>query len=238
MILGVSLLYVGAAYGFLYPQYPAAVFSGTPDVTSTVPPSRSTCAMFCERKSPSDCAGFSYSEESRSCRLFRCDNLATESSDQQPGVKSYSRAIARHPSGLPCPEGWQRLEGHCYILVNAWTTWTEAEQDCVSRVDGGHLANWWGADWWSAMKQMFPDYINSGRAWAIWMGVRRETTTSPWLSVDGSPVGVINWGPNNNPNNRPGEDYLKIDKDGKAFDSYDVSDFAIVYFCQVPEKNC
>ena len=82
------------------------VFSGDPDLVTAVPPSRGACAALCGRKSRADCAGFSFSKETRSCRLFGSGNLAMEEpSDQQAGVKSYRRVPIQ-----VCPPGSSPLK--------------------------------------------------------------------------------------------------------------------------------
>ena len=46
--------------------------------------------------------------------------------------------------GDSCPSGWQEFEGHCYLLVEKFATWANAENDCISK--GGHLASIHSAD--------------------------------------------------------------------------------------------
>jgi hypothetical protein len=38
-----------------------------------------------------------------------------------------------------CPSGWQKFEGNCYLVVENYWTWEEAEIDCI--IKGGHLAS-------------------------------------------------------------------------------------------------
>ncbi len=47
--------------------------------------------------------------------------------------------VTRTTTGNSCPSGWQEFEGHCYLYVANWVTWTEAENDCISK--GSHLAS-------------------------------------------------------------------------------------------------
>ena len=38
-----------------------------------------------------------------------------------------------------CPSGWQEFELSCYLVVENYWTWEEAEIDCI--IKGGHLAS-------------------------------------------------------------------------------------------------
>jgi hypothetical protein len=64
--------------------------------------------------------------------------------------------------GNSCPSGWQLFEGHCYLVVRSYKTWTDAEKDCVNK--GGHLASIHSAD-----ENRFIGNLYSGSN-SVWIG--------------------------------------------------------------------
>ncbi len=59
-------------------------------------------------------------------------------------VTTTTAATTTLTPGNSCPSGWQKFEGHCYLLVEKFATWANAENDCISK--GGHLASIHSAD--------------------------------------------------------------------------------------------
>ena len=54
-------------------------------------------------------------------------------------ITCLSQAFSSQTNGLACPEGWERLDSKCYLIVTGKpTTWNLARQDCHE--NGGKLA--------------------------------------------------------------------------------------------------
>jgi hypothetical protein len=70
------------------------------------------------------------------CVLLLCLNLARLVQTHGVGSRADTAVLVADRS---CPSGWQEFEGNCYLVVENYWTWEEAEIDCI--IKGGHLAS-------------------------------------------------------------------------------------------------
>ncbi|CAB05164.3 C-type lectin domain-containing protein [Caenorhabditis elegans] len=99
-------------------------------------------------------------------------------------------------STTPCDSGWTKstVNGMCYKIATADTTWYAAEDWCYSQRYGSHLtsvhseaeAQWIAATYVST--GWFP-YMDN------WLGLRRSCDNSTYIWTDGTPVDYLWWQP-------------------------------------------
>ena len=62
----------------------------------------------------------------------------TTTTTEAPATTTVTKTTTATP-GNSCSSGWQEFVGHCYLYVPNSATWTDAENDCISK--GSHLAS-------------------------------------------------------------------------------------------------
>ncbi|KAM6894704.1 ladderlectin-like [Lycodopsis pacificus] len=88
-----------------------------------------------------------------------------------------------------CPYGWTHYEHKCFIFINSFKTWIEAEYYCV--FVGGNLASIHSYEQNHFLRSLTEDGTNSFPL--TWIGANDAVHQTAWLWSDGSKCDYENW---------------------------------------------
>ncbi|KAK9525113.1 hypothetical protein VZT92_017447 [Zoarces viviparus] len=96
-----------------------------------------------------------------------------------------------HPMDMKpyCPYGWTLYEHECFIFINSYKTWIEAEYYCM--FVGGNLASVHSYEQNHFLQSLTEDGTNSFPL--TWIGANDAVYMTAWLWSDGSKCDYQNW---------------------------------------------
>ncbi|KAI5935533.1 C-type lectin domain family 17, member A isoform X1 [Manis javanica] len=106
---------------------------------------------------------------------------------------------------ITCPEGWLSFEGKCYYFSQSPKSWYEARMFCQENYSHLVIIS-------SFAEQNFVAKAH-GSPRVYWLGLSDINREGDWRWLDGSPVTLSFWGPEE-PNNIQDEDCASMDKGG------------------------
>ncbi|XP_008057679.1 C-type lectin domain family 17, member A [Carlito syrichta] len=108
-------------------------------------------------------------------------------------------------SGITCPEGWLPFECTCYYFSPSTRSWDEAREFCQDNFSHLVIVS-------SFAEQNFLAKAHDS-PWMYWLGLSDRDQEGDWRWLDGSPVTLSFWEPEE-PNNINNEDCASMNRGG------------------------
>ncbi|CAG0890179.1 unnamed protein product [Cyprideis torosa] len=151
------------------------------------------CAINCvHRTKINDCLGYSWNQETSTCRL--CNDGAVL--DNRPDIQeSPGTIVGFRDCATRCPLGWSYFGSKCYRFEPTSRPFQSAEDTCVAFGNGSHLA--------SVHSQDENDFIRAIATSFFWLGANDRIAEGTFVNTDGTPFDFWNW--NGQPDNWRGK---------------------------------
>uniref|UniRef100_A0A8C3W5V9 C-type lectin domain-containing protein n=1 Tax=Catagonus wagneri TaxID=51154 RepID=A0A8C3W5V9_9CETA len=111
-----------------------------------------------------------------------------------------------HCTRVTCPEGWLPFQGKCYYFSPNTKSWDEARQFCQENYSHLVIIN-------NFAEQVSSPFQAHGSPRVYWLGLNDRNLEGDWRWLDGSPVTLSFWDPEE-PNNLYDEDCASMNRGG------------------------
>nr|XP_012613898.1 C-type lectin domain family 17, member A isoform X3 [Microcebus murinus] len=115
------------------------------------------------------------------------------------------RGLLDGRSRVTCPEGWLHFEGKCYYFSPDTKSWEEARKFCQENYSHLVIVSSFAEQNFVAKANGFPR--------VYWLGLHDRNKEGDWRWLDGSPVTLSFWDPEE-PNNMNEEDCASMNRGG------------------------